>query len=864
MCLKKLAVFILWGIVAAGCGEGRVGGETDAGVDSGMDAGGDDGGQPGDDGGMASDDGAAEDADASDDAGVDAGDPGTDGSDGADQIPTYGAEFFVSLSGHDDNPGTIDEPFATPERARTAIRELKAASGLPEDGVVVWLRGGVYERTATFELTSEDSGEAHKPVVYRGYPGEEVRLVGAKKLEASWFSLVDDTSPVWDRVDPLARGSLRQADLSTHGISDYGTLLRRGFYADQPAALELFFNAEPMPLGRWPDPDENDEPSTHQDDVITLFGDPVPDVTGTYVKNGTQDGVNAYARQGLVGGRQYNLYRLTWDYQSTTYTAWFISTQTSGYPGDADPWWHHYDQELGRFNPGTGAAGNPTVHDPDRINHGFASIDAALSDTAFTYRGTRPQRWSGAEAVWFHGYWKYMWADLHVPAASIDTGSKTVTFSDVPGYGIESGQPYYAENLLEEITQPGEWYLNRDTGILYFWPPGDLAAGEVYASVMEQELLRLNGTSQVIFQDITFEMTRVNLVEIDGGSDNTLLRCVLRNAGGNGAAVSGANNGLERCEIRQTGDRGVSLSGGSRASLEEAHNFVSNCHIHHFGRWSWTYKPAVGLSGAGHDVLHNRMHSAPHSAILYSGNEHNIEFNDIHDVCQFSADAGAVYSGRDWGYRGNQIRYNFIHHIDTWFEGYGVHGVYLDDCLSGIHVFGNVFYRISGHAIQHGGGRDDIMENNIMARCGDALAADNRGISAVNNIPGDSWNLLERLTRDGILYQQDPWASAYPRLAAIPNDWAAVSDPGALWLYPQGCVFSRNLGYANTQWIRESSYGGTGTLNKYDEIAGNVEDQDPLFEDEDNLDLSLQPGSPAFDIPGFVDIPFGQIGILPP
>jgi hypothetical protein len=77
-------------------------------------------------------------------------------------------------------------------------------------------------------------------------------------------------------------------------------------------------------------------------------------------------------------------------------------------------------------------------------------------------------------------------------------------------------------------------------------------------------------------------------------------------------------------------------------------------------------------------------------------------------------------------------------------------------------------------------------------------------------------------------------------------------------------VFSRNFGFANTQWIRESNYGGTGTLNKYEEIADNIEDQDPMFEDEDNLDLSLQPGSPAFDIPGFVDIPFDQIGIQPP
>jgi hypothetical protein len=38
---------------------------------------------------------------------------------------------------------------------------------------------------------------------------------------------------------------------------------------------------------------------------------------------------------------------------------------------------------------------------------------------------------------------------------------------------------------------------------------------------------------------------------------------------------------------------------------------------------------------------------------------------------------------------------------------------------------------------------------------------------------------------------------------------------------------------------------------------------DPLFVDEKNLDLTLGPGSPALQIPGFQPIPFHQIGIRP-
>jgi hypothetical protein len=201
--------------------------------------------------------------------------------------------------------------------------------------------------------------------------------------------------------------------------------------------------------------------------------------------------------------------------------------------------------------------------------------------------------------------------------------------------------------------------------------------------------------------------------------------------------------------------------------------------------------------------------------------------------------------------------------VETFFEGYGVHGVYLDDCVSGIEVFGNVIYRVSGHAVQHGGGRDDIMHNNVLARCGDAMISDNRGVNWIVNEPGSSWNLLERLTYDGIQYQEDPWASAYPLLAAIPNDWAQISDPSSFWRYPEGSVWSRNIGFANENFMRESDWGGGPVFDVFGEIADNIEDQDPLFTDEASLDLSLRSDSPAYTIPGFEPIPFDQIGIEP-
>ena len=47
-------------------------------------------------------------------------------------------------------------------------------------------------------------------------------------------------------------------------------------------------------------------------------------------------------------------------------------------------------------------------------------------------------------------------------------------------YGLGSGEnfnQYVALNLLEELDQAGEWYVDPSSGLLILWPPGDIATG---------------------------------------------------------------------------------------------------------------------------------------------------------------------------------------------------------------------------------------------------------------------------------------------------------------------------------------------------------------------------------------------------
>jgi hypothetical protein len=100
-------------------------------------------------------------------------------------------QFFVAIGGDDASPGTKEQPFASLEAARDAVRKRKA-SGSPAEPVTVWVRGGAYPRTAAFELKAEDSGTEAAPVQYRAWPGEVARLVGGRagrgpgRWPASW------------------------------------------------------------------------------------------------------------------------------------------------------------------------------------------------------------------------------------------------------------------------------------------------------------------------------------------------------------------------------------------------------------------------------------------------------------------------------------------------------------------------------------------------------------------------------------------------------------------------------------------------------------------------------------------------------
>jgi hypothetical protein len=90
--------------------------------------------------------------------------------------------FYVSPAGSDRNPGTLQQPFRTIERARDAVREFRTATPDVQSPVVVYLRGGLHRLAAPLILEPRDGGTHDSPVVYTAYRDERPVLSGGREL----------------------------------------------------------------------------------------------------------------------------------------------------------------------------------------------------------------------------------------------------------------------------------------------------------------------------------------------------------------------------------------------------------------------------------------------------------------------------------------------------------------------------------------------------------------------------------------------------------------------------------------------------------------------------------------------------------
>jgi Right handed beta helix region len=416
---------------------------------------------------------------------------------------------------------------------------------------------------------------------------------------------------------------------------------------------------------------------------------------------------------------------------------------------------------------------------------GFATIEA-LPDgprgSSFILAGAHVAVWKDEPDLHAFGYWARDWADATLSVESVDPASQRITLAaPAPMFGMKVGQRVFIENALSELSQPGEYYVDGKTSHVYFWPPRPLKDGDVEVSVADS-LFETNGVIDLTLRDLTFDMARGDAVRLQGGGNLALERLTVRNAGNRAIVSTASNVRMHALDIENTGEGGIVIFAGDRNRLVAGNVVVSDSTFHDYARRSRAYRPAISVSGVGDRIEHNVIHDGPHAAIIFTGNDHVIARNDIYRVATETADTGAIYTGRDWTARGTVIEDNFLHDIGNATKPQATMGVYLDDQASGITIRRNVFSRVN-QAVFIGGGRDNIVEDNLFANCSPAVYIDSRGLSWQRGF-ANSPNGVLRSQLVARRVNEPPYSTRYPSLATLLSD-----EPGA----PKGIVLARNV-----------------------------------------------------------------------
>ena len=526
-----------------------------------------------------------------------------------------------------------------------------------------------------------------------------------------------------------------------------------------------------------------------------------------------------------------------------------------------------------------------------RINEGLdrdtSPVPRGRHYGRFTYDGDRPDRWAESDDIWVHGYWTWDWADEYLNVAKIDRKKREI-YPREPhhGYGYTKGQRFYFLNILEELDAPGEWYIDKGSGMLYFWPPAPIGEGDVQLSLLESDMVRLEGTSHITISGVIFQTSRGCAVHITGGANTTVAGCTFRNLGNTAVVIDGGtDNGVLSCDIYDVAAGGVILNGGDHKILTPAHNYAVNNHIHDYGVRIKTYTPAVQVTGVGNRVAHNLIHDAPHTGIFLVtsnvGNDHIIEYNELHSLAKETGDVGAIYlCARDFTFRGTVIRYNYLHDIQG--PGhFGAMAMYLDDFTSGTTIYGNICYRAS-RAVLVGGGRNNTVDNNIFIECDPSIHVDGRGLGWAKYYFEQSSGF--RSLMDAVNYREPPYSERYPELLTLQDDDPAAPkyntitrniSSGGRWLdLYDGLDFDivavKNNLIADPvlcKWLKKGSRDfidyPRGDREMRDILTGNgneVIDTDPGFSNPEGRDFRLRDDSPALRL-GFKPIPFEKIGL---
>ena len=403
-----------------------------------------------------------------------------------------------------------------------------------------------------------------------------------------------------------------------------------------------------------------------------------------------------------------------------------------------------------RFRPQIGMKRVAGLTDsPRRAN--TAQHRAAQIDFRFAPGDFMPwENLADVEAVVLH-----VWSSSRLFVQKVDTFKNIVTFTGMPTFPVDQDglQPYFIENVKEELKVPGEWYLDRPTGVLTYLP----CAGETLSlthiiAPRLAKVMTLTGdyrkgayVDQLTFDHLAFSHNESPLpregyggrqghpelpsaIELTGAKNCLLQRCTVSQTGtyGVGLGSGSQTNAIIGCRLFDLGGGGVKVGGmNAGAQLPElaTGNRIENCAISDTGIMYFSANAIWAGIVRDTVIRHNQIWNCSYSGIAlgWAWNDkptacaaNRIEYNSISNALTLVADGASIYTlGRQPGtvIRGNVTRDNVK---SPFAKHFWQLGLYLDEGSAEMLVENNFVYHVGTQAFNMNGGAQNIIRNNIL------------------------------------------------------------------------------------------------------------------------------------------------------
>lgn len=461
------------------------------------------------------------------------------------------------------------------------------------------------------------------------------------------------------------------------------------------------------------------------------------------------------------------------------------------------------------------------------------------------------------------------WNLSRFPIRAIESASRTVILAGRTWHptlnDITPRNWYRVENVVEAFDQPGQWYLDRERGVLTYIPlPGEDPVTACVVAPRHATVITLAGdveagttVEHLVFRGLTLAHNGWN-VPAEGYSYAQAEAPIV----GTFTARNARHVRVERCTVRHTGTYAVDFGNGCRDCV------VDNCELFDLGAggvkigvaWKGEEDPrnyayactvretliayggrvhpaGVGVwigHAASNTVAHNTIHDLYYSGVsagwkwCFGPNPacaNRIEWNRIFRIGQgVLSDMGGIYMLGEQP--GSVERFNVMYDIRR--SRYGGWGVYFDSGSSHILVENNLVYDAEDGGLIHGSAsKNNIVRNNIFAFGG------KNQLTADTSSEGDPLrverNLFVWQQRDLFLHAPPAHcrfaSNLYWRVGSSSNALLATDTPTGRWLArePGACV------------------------------------ADPLFVDAARRDFRLADNSPALKL-GFVPFDISAAG----